>query len=78
MQNAIDREVALAISSLESAASSLDALSPLRVLSRGFASCSSPLGKVVGSVSAVKPGDDLNVRFKDGCILAVVKQVRSH
>lgn len=74
--NAVSREEALARSLLESRASSLDALSPLKVLSRGFASCSSPLGKVVGSVSEVSPGDDLNVRFKDGSVLAGVKKVR--
>lgn len=77
MINAVNREFALALSSLEITASSLDSLSPLKVLSRGFASCSSTRGEVVGSVSSVSPGDDLNVRFKDGTILVGVKEVRS-
>lgn len=77
MLNAVNREVALAISSLENTASSLDALSPLKVLSRGFASCSSSAGEAVGSVSSVSPGDDLNVRFIDGTILTEAKLVRS-
>lgn len=77
MFSSVDREAASALSSLEKCASSLDALSPLKVLSRGFASCSSPDGEAVGSVTSLSPGDDLNVRFKDGIVLTGIRQVRS-
>ncbi len=76
MYQAVCRETALSVSSLESAASSLDALSPLKVLSRGFASCSTPAGDLVSRVSEVSPGDDLVVRFRDGSLLAGIIEVR--
>ncbi|MDO8886175.1 exodeoxyribonuclease VII large subunit, partial [Candidatus Oleimmundimicrobium sp.] len=75
MVNAVKRGVTLSFSSLENAASSLDALSPLKVLSRGFTSCSTPDGGLVSSVSEVSPGDGLNVRFKDGRIITKVAEI---
>lgn len=49
------------------AASSLDALSPLKVLSRGFAAVQSG-ENTVNSVNDTKVGDKLSVRFNDGKI----------
>lgn len=48
-----------------SLASKLDALSPLKVLSRGFAYAESN-GKCITSVSAINTGDSINVRLTDG------------
>ena len=50
---------------LSSACLKLDALSPLKVLSRGFASVTKN-DKPVASVKEIKPGDDITVRFSDG------------
>jgi exodeoxyribonuclease VII large subunit len=58
---------------LEKTASSLDALSPLRVLSRGYASCLGPDGKMLSSVLLVSPGDGIMVRLRDGSVSAEVK-----
>lgn len=52
---------------------SLDALSPLKVLSRGYAIPKSPKG-IVKSVGEVAPGDALTLRLSDGSIHCTVNQ----
>ena len=47
-------------------AASLDAMSPLRVLARGYALGLDREGKIIKSVSALHPGDPISVRFCDG------------
>jgi len=51
----------------------LDALSPLRVLSRGFAAVQTPQGKVVTQAAALKTGDAIEVLFSDGKVSAEVR-----
>ena len=48
-------------------ASSLDAMSPLRVLSRGYAVAKDKTGSTVKSAAQLHPGDRLSLRFADGC-----------
>ena len=47
-------------------ASSLDAMSPLRVLSRGYAVASDPQGQTLRSARQLRCGDTLRLRFADG------------
>ena len=47
-------------------ASSLDAMSPLRVLSRGYAVAEDETGGTVKSAEQLHPGDRLRLRFADG------------
>ncbi len=61
---------------LERGAAGLDAMSPLRVLDRGYAIARLPDGTVVASVAAVAPGDDLSVRVADGEVDVTVKGTR--
>ena len=49
-------------------AASLDALSPLKVLGRGYALARTPEGAVVSSVEGVGPGDALTIRLSDGSL----------
>ena len=56
---------------VRSAAASLDALSPLRVLARGYSIAYGPEG-VVTSVSDVSAGDTVRVALADGDVLATV------
>ncbi len=53
-------------------AHTLDALSPLAVLQRGYAICFTSDGKVVRSVDSVEPGDDLRVTLHQGSLTATV------
>ena len=50
----------------------MEALSPLSVLSRGFAAVSRENGEAVTSASKIKRGDSLRIEFSDGRILAQV------
>jgi exodeoxyribonuclease VII large subunit len=58
--------------SLGRLAAGLDALSPLKVLGRGYAIAQGPKG-VVKSVAHVSPGDELRLRVSDGEIPCEVK-----
>jgi exodeoxyribonuclease VII large subunit len=74
--NSIEREAALAMASLEKAASSLDALSPLKVLSRGFTSCTRPDGTLVADSSSLTPGEIICILFRDGRAETLVQAVK--
>jgi len=52
--------------------SKLDAMSPLKVLTRGYAMAENESGELVRSVHQVEPGDTLNVRFGDGVVSTTV------
>ena len=53
----------------------LDAMSPLKVLARGYSMASDGQGTLLRSVKQIKPGDCLTVRFADGSAAAVVEEV---
>ena len=55
-------------------AAALDALSPLKVLARGYSITYGPSG-VVTSASGVAAGDDIRVRLADGDVYAQVESV---
>ena len=44
----------------------LDALSPLKVLDRGYAMATQKEGKALRSVNDVKVGDEVKLRLSDG------------
>ena len=50
----------------------LDAMSPLKVLTRGYAMAQTADGSVIRSVTQVDPGDPITVRLTDGSICATV------
>ena len=52
--------------------SKLDAMSPLKVLTRGYAMVAKEDGSIVRSVSDVKPREPIAVRVSDGTIVATV------
>ena len=54
--------------------SKLDALSPLKVLSRGYAFAQDKDGEVLKSISRVQPGDTIHVTFADGKLSAAVTE----
>ena len=53
-------------------AASLDALSPLAVLARGYSIASLPDGSAVRSVKTLKPGQSVHLRFADGSAEAII------
>lgn len=59
-------------------AAKLDALSPLKVLTRGYAMAQSEEGSVIRSVSQVATGDNIQVRISDGSVCATVIRVEEN
>lgn len=57
-------------------AARLEDLSPLGVLSRGYAITRDACGEIVRGVSQVSPGDELNVTVSDGVIACRVEDAR--
>ncbi|MBO7519643.1 MAG: exodeoxyribonuclease VII large subunit [Clostridia bacterium] len=57
--------------------SKIDALSPLKTLSRGFTAVKSG-GRVISSVTQLQSGDNINLQFSDGAADAVVTALRSN
>ena len=58
--------------------SKLDAMSPLKVLTRGYAMAEDSDGVLIRSVRQVHPSDLINIRFNDGEISAAVHEVKEH
>ncbi len=56
----------------------LDAMSPLKVLSRGYAIAQTEENTVVRSVSQVQCGDQLHISFSDGTLSATVTDVKEN
>ena len=50
----------------------LDAMSPLKVLTRGYAMAENEEGQLVRSVHQIQTGDKLNIRFADGVVTTTV------
>ena len=61
--------------SLAKACTALDNLSPLKTLSRGYATVELN-GKIINSVSMIKPDDELSLNFTDGSAVCKVKDIR--
>jgi exodeoxyribonuclease VII large subunit len=72
---AVRRSVALAQEKLGIKAASLDALSPLSVLTRGFSLTRDPEGRILREASRVAPGDVVNVRLWKGSFDSQVLRV---
>ena len=56
-------------------AGQLDAMSPLKVLSRGY-SVAVHDGQAVTSIHHVEPGDEVDVRVQDGHVIAEVQETQ--
>jgi exodeoxyribonuclease VII large subunit len=69
---AMDRRVKAAREALGITAATLDALSPLKVLTRGYSITQDAEGRVLRDASAVKPGDKLNIKLDRGKLNAEV------
>ena len=74
-----DRAVRLQIERIQqrlaATTASLDALSPLKVLARGYSLTTTPDGTLVNSVSKAEDGAQIQVRVSDGVIMATVDGV---
>ena len=76
MHNAMDKLMQSHARELAANAARLEALSPLAVLSRGYAVTYREDGEVVTSVEPIKKGQSITVRYKDGSVDAQVTQIK--
>ena len=76
-RSAIERAMKSGTEKLALAARSLNAMSPLAVLDRGYSITQKRSGDVVRDASAVKPGDELNVRLAKGSVKTEVLSVEN-
>lgn len=58
--------------------SKLDAMSPLKVLTRGYAMTQTEDGSLLKSVRDVSVGDSIRVSLQDGCITAKVSDIKEN
>ena len=56
----------------------LDAMSPLKVLTRGYAMTQTEDGGVIRSVQQVQPGDQIQISLSDGRVSAAVTDVKEN
>lgn len=73
LQAALDQKMERRRHELNRVAAQLDALSPLKVLDRGYSVARDPNGRVLKQVAAFTPGLDFKLRVADGDVDARVK-----
>ena len=73
LERAINQTVSQRMQSLRSVSQRLEALSPLAVLSRGYAAVSQN-DKTVLSADALQAGDHVTIRFMDGTVQAEITE----
>ena len=56
--------------------SKLDAMSPLKVLTRGYSIAQLPSGDTIRSVRQVSCGDEITIRLSDGAMDATITELR--
>ncbi|MDR2753241.1 MAG: exodeoxyribonuclease VII large subunit [Oscillospiraceae bacterium] len=71
LQNALQNSVQAHRLRLSRLSAQLDAMSPLKVLGRGFALASKG-GKIVRSTAQLSPGDQIGLRLRDGSCEAII------
>ena len=60
------------------ATAKLDAMSPLKVLTRGYAVAQNEAGEVIRSVTQTVPGDTLQISLSDGSLAATVTEIKEN
>jgi len=68
LDRSMDRRIQAATERLSKASASLEALSPLSILSRGYTLTETTDGQLIRRANEVNPGDTIRTRFADGVV----------
>lgn len=75
MDSAVRHEVTVRAKEFSSLCAKLEAMSPLKILARGY-SVASKQGRIISDIGSVEAGDMINVKVSGGDIECEVKQVK--
>lgn len=75
MDSAVRQELTVKSKDFSSLCAKLDAMSPLKILARGY-SVASKQGKIISDINSVEKGDMINVKISGGDIECEVTQVK--
>lgn len=75
MDSAVKSEFAFKSKAFSTACAKLDALSPLKILARGYG-VASKAGKIISDVNSLEAGDIINLRLSNGEAECEVKEIR--
>lgn len=75
MDSSVSREMSLKSKNFSSLCAKLDAMSPLKILARGYG-VASKNGKIISDVNTVEKGDTINLRLSNGDIECEVTEIR--
>lgn len=75
LQNAGERTLTMQRQRFIFLTAKLDAMSPFKVLTRGYSLVKDKNGQLVRNSDALTPGDELNISFREGSATATVKEV---
>lgn len=78
LQNIQQRQISLKRQLFVSYTAKLDAMSPLKVLSRGYSLAETDQGDVLRSVSQIRAGDRFSVSLSDGKVIAKVSDIKEN
>ncbi len=75
MDASVSREMSIKTKNFSSLCAKIDAMSPLKILARGYG-VASKNGKIISDVNTVKKGDSINLRLSNGDIECEVTEIR--
>ncbi len=70
------KNISLKRNSYVSLTAKLDAMSPLKVLTRGYSVASKSDGSLIRSVFELNTGDDVHIRLSDGSLIAKITEIK--
>lgn len=76
LTSAYSQSIHRKVNSFTTLTAKLDAMSPLKVLTRGYSVTSKPDGSVIRSVTQLNTGDDILIKLNDGSLNAKILKIK--
>ena len=75
MSRAVNHKIDISNASLSALAASLNGVSPLNILSKGYSICRDSMGNMIKDTVTLKLGDRISLQMRDGRASAVVDEI---